>query len=87
VHETNLKSALWQAFGYIFDGDKKLKDVAGCFMCKNCVPTHAPNYEFHTSSSINVKLAKRKSPVSSQLKQWLKNQKFLQICSNLRQIS
>jgi hypothetical protein len=66
-------------FDCIFDGDKKLKDVAGCFMCKNCVPTHDPNHEFQTSSSINVKLAKRTSPVSAQLKQGLKNQRFVQI--------
>lgn len=79
MHETKLKSALWQAFGYNFDGDKKLKDVAGCFMCKNCVPTHDPNHEFLSSASINVKLAKRTSPVSSQLKQRLQNQKFVQI--------
>lgn len=70
VHKTKLKSAVWQDFEYIFDSVKKLKDVAGCFMCKNCVPTHDPNHEFQTSSSINAKMAKRTS-VSSQLKQRL----------------
>jgi hypothetical protein len=68
VRETKLKSVIWQTFDYIFDGDEKLKDVVGCFMCKKkCVPTQDTNPELQTSSSTNVKLAKRTSPVSSQI--------------------
>jgi hypothetical protein len=49
MHETTLKSAVWQDFEYIFDGDNKLKDAAGCFMCKNCVPTltQIMNFKLH----------------------------------------
>jgi hypothetical protein len=80
VRETKLKSTVWQTFGYIFDGDEKLKDVVGCFMCKKSVFLHRTQIRnFKNLIKHNVKVAKRTLPVSSQLKKRLNNQEFLQI--------
>jgi hypothetical protein len=49
VCETELKSVIWQTFGYIFDGDEKLKDALGCFMCKKVC-----SYTGHKSRTSNL---------------------------------
>jgi hypothetical protein len=80
VRETKLKSVIWQRFVYIFDGDEKLKDVVGCFMCKqvcsytghksvtsNLIKHKCETGQKNITSFISVKTEVRKPEVSSNL--------------------
>jgi len=81
LHETTLKTHIWQKSGYTFDDDEKLKHVVSFFFSRfrTFIPSQDTNEDLHISSSTNLKVTKKASSDLPQLKLRLTNQTFLQI--------